>query len=197
MTLSFVDSSSTVHPQALLDNRPLAQLVEQQTLNLTVQGSSPWRPTIHLQLDDRRLHHALIDMSAVHARFPFEKKESPGGDSRKSGEGCLAETEFDGGNRRASNLQVTKQLRCTQRPGASLCIKSVRCGNAVLVAVRELARERFEDCGHGVHRERRVDLFSIATSQNAPLAQPGQSRRLLPFRSTVQIASWRATFSTP
>lgn len=32
----------------------LAQLVEQQTLNLQVQGSSPWRPTI--------LPFALVEM---------------------------------------------------------------------------------------------------------------------------------------
>lgn len=45
MTLSLAGSIPVAHPKALFDYRPLAQLAEQQTLNLTVQGSNPWRPT--------------------------------------------------------------------------------------------------------------------------------------------------------
>ena len=37
-----VGSNPIAHPKQI---GPLAQLVEQQTLNLSVRGSSPWRPT--------------------------------------------------------------------------------------------------------------------------------------------------------
>ena len=40
-----VGSSPIVHPNSGIQNGPLAQLVEQETLNLLVVGSIPTRPT--------------------------------------------------------------------------------------------------------------------------------------------------------
>ena len=50
-----VGSSPIVHPILASQGGPLAQLVEQETLNLLVEGSNPSRPTIQIRELGNRL----------------------------------------------------------------------------------------------------------------------------------------------